>query len=149
MPASALTTPRRLICPMSRHFLPVLQPDPPAWLTTGLRKGSLFPVRAYFFSGLFSAFAASALGVLAATLGLACVFEFLETTTGFTCGAPLTAGLLAVLAACAFCETVLTDAGFSVVGSPLATVPVAALLAPALRGEGLVVAGVMFLLSAA
>src|SRR5271157_5490167 len=43
-PLSACTTPRRLIAPISRHFLPVLQPDPPAWLTTGLMKGSRLPL---------------------------------------------------------------------------------------------------------
>src|SRR5512141_2591513 len=43
-PLSAWTTPRRLIAPISRHFLPVLQPEPPAWLTTGLMKGSRLPL---------------------------------------------------------------------------------------------------------
>src|SRR5271154_2837299 len=50
-PFSERTTPRRLILPISRHFLPVLQPDPPVWFTTGLRKGSRLPFAAYLASG--------------------------------------------------------------------------------------------------
>src|ERR1700675_547915 len=50
-PLSARTTPRRLMAPISRHFLPVLQPEPPAWLTTGLIKGSRRPFAAYLLSG--------------------------------------------------------------------------------------------------
>src|SRR5271169_1816627 len=46
-PLSACTTPRRLMVPMSRHFLPVLQAGPPAWLTTGLMKGSRRPLAVY------------------------------------------------------------------------------------------------------
>src|SRR5271157_6052332 len=50
-PLSACTTPRRLMAPISRHFLPVLQPEPPAWLTTGLRKGSRRPFALCLLSG--------------------------------------------------------------------------------------------------
>src|ERR1700687_1333716 len=50
-PLSACTTPRKLMAPISRHFLPVLQPEPPAWLTTGLIKGSRLPFAAYLLSG--------------------------------------------------------------------------------------------------
>src|ERR1700676_1872924 len=50
-PLSARTTPRRLMAPISRHFLPVLHPEPPAWLTTGLMKGSRRPFAAYLPSG--------------------------------------------------------------------------------------------------
>src|ERR1700746_3086105 len=50
-PLSACTTPRRLMSPISRHFLPVLHPEPPAWLTTGLMKGSRPPFAAYLLSG--------------------------------------------------------------------------------------------------
>src|SRR5208337_5022101 len=39
------------MAPISRHFLPVLQPEPPAWLTTGLMKGSRRPFAAYLLSG--------------------------------------------------------------------------------------------------
>src|SRR5450759_3159206 len=46
-PLSARTTPRRLMAPISRHFLPVLQPEPPAWLTTGLMNGSRLPFALY------------------------------------------------------------------------------------------------------
>src|SRR5208337_960492 len=53
-PLSARTTPRRLMAPISRHFLPVLQPEPPAWLTTGLMKGSRLPFAAYLLSGASS-----------------------------------------------------------------------------------------------
>src|ERR1700730_8270834 len=40
------------MAPISRHFLPVLQPEPPAWLTTGLMKGSRLPFAAYLPSGM-------------------------------------------------------------------------------------------------
>src|SRR5271157_6000514 len=50
-PLSDRTTPRRLMAPISRHFLPVLQPEPPAWLTTGLMKGSRLPFALYLLSG--------------------------------------------------------------------------------------------------
>src|ERR1035437_4303607 len=50
-PFSERTTPRRLMAPISRHFLPVLQPEPPAWLTTGLMKGSRLPFALYLLSG--------------------------------------------------------------------------------------------------
>src|ERR1035441_7603254 len=50
-PPSPRTTPRRLIVPISRHFLPVLQPEPLAWLTTGLINGSRRPFALYFASG--------------------------------------------------------------------------------------------------
>src|ERR1700721_3246740 len=50
-PFSACTTPRKLMAPISRHFLPVLQPEPPAWLTTGLIKGSRLPFELYLLSG--------------------------------------------------------------------------------------------------
>src|ERR1700724_1127396 len=50
-PLSARTTPRRLMAPISRHFLPVLHPEPPAWLTTRLMKGARRPFAAYLPSG--------------------------------------------------------------------------------------------------
>src|SRR5450631_4277796 len=56
-PASDFTTPRRLIAPISRHFLPVEQPEP-FCCTTGLKNGSRLPLIAHFF--------ASGLGVLGA-----------------------------------------------------------------------------------
>src|ERR1700688_414592 len=59
-PASALTTPRKWICPISRHFFPVEQPEPPLCCTTGLKKGSRFPFIAhFFFSSAFGALGAS------------------------------------------------------------------------------------------
>src|SRR5271165_1370561 len=58
-PLSAFTTPRKLICPISRHFLPVEQPEPVGCCTTGLKKGSRFPFIAHFFSSGFGAFGAS------------------------------------------------------------------------------------------
>src|SRR5215471_15642676 len=65
MPLSDFTTPRSAICSMSRHFLPVLQPEPDPRLTTGLMKGSRLPVIEYLRSSCFSGLAASV--VLAAT----------------------------------------------------------------------------------
>src|ERR1700758_2422315 len=67
IPPSDLTTPFRLIWAISRHFLPVLQADPPMWLTTGLTKGSRLPVMAYFFS--FSCAGLSPIGPWACTTG--------------------------------------------------------------------------------
>src|SRR5579864_5076743 len=50
-PLSDFTTPRRLMAPISRHFFPVEQPEP-FCCTTGLKKGSRFPLIAHFFSSL-------------------------------------------------------------------------------------------------
>src|SRR5215813_9135330 len=36
--------------PISRHFLPVLHPEPPARFTTGLMKGSRLPLMLHFLS---------------------------------------------------------------------------------------------------
>src|SRR5580658_754377 len=87
-PLSDFTTPRRLICPISRHFFPVEQPDPVGCCTTGLKKGSRFPFIAHFFSSGFGGLEASAPIV---------------ATTGFSSGAILvvaaTAGLVAGAAA--------------------------------------------------
>src|ERR1700736_4036110 len=68
-PLSDFTTPRRLICPISRHFFPVEQPEPPACCTTGLKKGSLFPVIAHFLSSAFGCFGTSPF-LLASAAGL-------------------------------------------------------------------------------
>src|SRR5215469_11507616 len=85
MPLSDFTTPCKAICSMSRHFLPVLQPDPPCRFTTGLMKGSRLPVIEYFLSSCLSGLEASAsepagLAVPAAplTAGFAATF-----TSGF------------------------------------------------------------------
>src|SRR5215469_13207949 len=48
-PLSDFTTPRRAIALISRHFLPVEQPDP-CCCTTGLKNGSRLPFMAHFFS---------------------------------------------------------------------------------------------------
>src|SRR5882724_6712683 len=56
MPASAFTTPLRLIWPMARHFLPMLHPEPiMPRLTTGLRKGSRRPVKLITLGACFLA----------------------------------------------------------------------------------------------
>src|ERR1700677_564923 len=76
--------------PISRHFLPELQPEPLAWLTTGLMKGSRLPFAAYLVSGVVvgcsgSGFSpAPALATLAGEL-LFSVSDLLVTmTTGGT-----------------------------------------------------------------
>src|ERR1700679_1993926 len=86
-PPSDFTTPRRLICPISRHFLPVEQPEPVGCCTTGLKKGSRFPVIDHFFSSGFGVFCISpiclvpagfsspAILVAAGTAGLAAGME--------------------------------------------------------------------------
>src|SRR5579863_3795339 len=48
-PLSDFTTPRRLIPLISRHFLPVEQPEP-CCCTTGLKNRSRFPFIAHFLS---------------------------------------------------------------------------------------------------
>src|SRR5580658_9397420 len=92
-PPSERTTPRRLMAPISRHFLPVLQPEPPAWLTTGLIKGSRLPFALYLLSGTTDcslSFSPSALPATPATTA-ASLFGVgagagagAETTTGAT-----------------------------------------------------------------
>src|ERR1700687_5498120 len=87
-PLSARTTPRRLMAPISRHFLPVLHPEPHAWLTTGLMKGSRRPFAAYLPSGTtFSSLAApSALPeLLWAALAAAGGLLFGTVGAGFAC----------------------------------------------------------------
>src|SRR5712692_11772742 len=91
-PLSACTTPRRLIVPISRHFLPLLQPEPPAWLTTGLMKGSRLPFAVFLLSGTaccsLAAFSPSPFPVpLPATLAAAGGLLLGATTAGFR-GAP-------------------------------------------------------------
>src|ERR1700742_4114637 len=86
-PASDFTTPRRLIALISRHFLPVEQPEP-FCCTTGLKNGSRLPLIAHFLScglgccaaGVFSAGAAATVtsgagADFAATTVLGCSFE--------------------------------------------------------------------------
>src|SRR6476646_6802078 len=58
-PVSDLTTPRTLIAPISRHFLPVAQPEP-CCCTTGLKNGSLLVVVAHFFASGLGCFGTSA-----------------------------------------------------------------------------------------
>src|SRR5207302_2999414 len=103
-PVSDLTTPRTLIAPISRHFLPVAQPEP-CCCTTGLKNGSRLPVIAHFFSSGLARFGASATFTgTAATAGLAlaaitvlagcCLTSaFTGRATGFAAGA--FAGVLA------------------------------------------------------
>src|SRR5208337_4242429 len=84
-PLSACTTPRKLIAPISRHFLPVLQPEPPAWLTTGLMKGSRLPFALFLlvstacssawapsFCGVAAWLAATGVSSLGAAVGAGC-----------------------------------------------------------------------------
>src|SRR5208282_2253642 len=86
-PLSQCTTPRRLMAPISRHFLPVLQPEPPAWLTTGLMNGSRLPFAAYLLSGTTPSLPASPLSLLpGAAFALALSF------TGSSCWGAAAAG---------------------------------------------------------
>src|SRR5205807_7778250 len=84
-PASDFTTPRRLMFPISRHFLPVEHPEPPCCCTTGLKNGSRFPFIAHFFSsGLGCCLVASA--PLLAADGLAATeAAVLVSGVAFTC----------------------------------------------------------------
>src|SRR5208282_759658 len=93
-PLSDFTTPRRLICPISRHFFPVEHPDPAACCTTGLKNGSRFPVMAHFFSSGFG---------LAATSLLPSAALLLTPVLGVKGSAPLAwTGSLASITGCAF-----------------------------------------------
>src|SRR5208337_1788571 len=67
-PFSDFTTPRKLICPISRHFFPVEHPEPVGCCTTGLKNGSRLPLIAHFFSSGFGALGASALLLASAAL---------------------------------------------------------------------------------
>src|SRR5258705_13318666 len=72
MPASAFTTPLRLIWPMARHFLPMLHPEPIMLrLTTGLRNGSRRPVKLITLGAWFLAISGLFLS-LTATFCLGC-----------------------------------------------------------------------------
>src|SRR3979411_2919137 len=87
-PLSARTTPFRLMAPISRHFLPVLQFEPPAWFTTGLIKGSRRPFAAYLPSGTTcsSLGALCALPALLAAVGAAGGLLFGTVGACFPCG---------------------------------------------------------------
>src|SRR5579863_2329973 len=95
-PESDFTTPRTLIAPISRHFLPVEQPEP-FRCTTGLKKGSRLPFIAHFFSSalglaasaVFTGALATGPGLAATTVVLAGCFEscLAAATTGFATGA--------------------------------------------------------------
>src|ERR1700683_4536373 len=66
--------------PISRHFFPVEQPDPPACCTTGLKNGSRLPLIAHFFSS-----------------GGACLEASVFTgSAGFSATAGLTSGVAAI-----------------------------------------------------
>src|ERR1039458_3527402 len=87
-PLSTRTTPRRLMVPISRHFLPVLQPEPPAWLTTGLMKGSRRPFALYLLSGTTDCSAAASspaplLAMLPASAGASPLASSVRTAVGF------------------------------------------------------------------
>src|SRR3954462_5644538 len=138
---------------MSRHFLPVLHPEPPLCATTGLKNGSRLPRLEYslglsfsFSSGLSPAFACSLVSAFGSAAATALVVEvgfsfgILGTITltgvNFSAFGP---GFLAAsfgaglgLAAIAFAGTAAT-AGFAVSGAAgvadLATAGVAGFMA--------------------
>src|SRR5215468_5893595 len=135
MPLSDLTTPCKAICSMSRHFFPVLQPEPEEWFTTGLINGSRLPVIAYFLS--------SGLSFLAVSFSwLAAVASF-DGTTGtaaaFVAGAAEV--LAGVIAACTF-----AGAWFGLVNGVAVLVGTSftsGLLAAAFAGAAVTFAGVV------
>src|SRR5579862_3305551 len=96
-PESDFTTPRTLMAPISRHFLPVEHPDP-FRCTTGLKKGSRLPFIAHFFSSglglgaspVFTGALATGVGagLAATTVVLACCLgSCLAGVTGLAAGA--------------------------------------------------------------
>src|ERR1022692_1862549 len=104
-PLSAFTTPRKLICPISRHFLPVEHPEPLVCCTTGLKKGSRFPFIAHFFSSGFGGLGAATLLISPAGFSSAAILV-VATTTGFASGTAI--GLESAI----FATTGVTAAGF-------------------------------------
>src|SRR5208283_5013735 len=95
-PFSDFTTPRKLICPISRHFFPVEHPEPVGCCTTGLKNGSRLPLIAHFFS---SGFGASALLLASAALASA---EILVAAGAAALAAGFGAIALAATAGCFF-----------------------------------------------
>src|SRR5580700_10600633 len=103
-PPSDFTTPRKLICPISRHFFPVEQPEPVGCCTTGLKNGSRLPLMAHFFSSGFGALGDSAIlpasaalpspAIVAAATDLPAGFGALSLAATTGCGFP--AGLVAL-----------------------------------------------------
>src|SRR5579864_243200 len=91
-PLSDFTTPRRLIAPISRHFLPVEQPEP-FCCTTGLKKGSRLPLIAHFFSSL--GLGATAAGAFTATATGAGVAGAAILVTGEALACTLASALVA------------------------------------------------------
>src|ERR1700740_2732684 len=108
MPLSDFTTPCSAICSMSRHFLPVLHPEPIARFTTGLTKGSRFPVMAYFLSSRLSALGALSPDALASAADAGTAAAACAATFGVI-GLALAAGLGA--AACFIVTAALGAAG--------------------------------------
>src|SRR5579863_3209639 len=104
-PVSLFTTPRRLIAPISRHFLPVEHPEP-FCCTTGLKNGSRLPFIAHFFSSGLGVLAAIGLlkGSAAAFAAGAAAWAATATLAGASCLGAGAAGF----AACAF-----STAGFT------------------------------------
>src|SRR5208282_876151 len=108
-PASDRTMPRRLTVPISRHFLPVLQPEPLAWLTTGLMKGSRRPFALYLPSEAAGCSAASD-SPPSAWPPPAISFSW---SAGFAAGAGAGAGTAAGTATIAFNDPTCRRCGFA------------------------------------
>src|SRR5579871_1182991 len=110
-PLSDFTTPRRLMALISRHFLPVEQPDP-CCCTTGLKNGSRFPFIAHFLS--------SALG-LAGSAGFASAATALAGAAPFaSCLAATALGAAALATAVFASATFVAGAAFVVVATATA-----------------------------
>src|ERR1700740_2315870 len=134
-PLSDFTTPRKLMAPISRHFLPVEQPEP-FCCTTGLKKGSRFPLIAHFLSSLGLAASAALAGSAAAgfSAGTAAAAVLFWSLAGFAAAvvgfAPLALAVSVFVAGFAATRAdfeVVATAGFGVgAGLLLATVCTAA-----------------------
>src|SRR5580658_4984971 len=83
-PLSDFTTPRRLIAPISRHFFPVEQPEPPC-CTTGLKNGSRFPLIDHFLSSGLGSLAALFAGTSGALMDATSDLLSLELAACFGC----------------------------------------------------------------
>src|SRR5580692_6448495 len=133
-PLSECTTPRKLICPISRHFFPVEQPEPVGCCTTGLKKGSRFPFIAHFLSSGFGVLRASAtvlagFSSAAILLAPAAVAAGLAASTLAVATEADPAGFLGMNASCGFAvavEVAVTGAAATGLAATACTLAVAA-----------------------
>src|ERR1700683_1371275 len=128
-PLSDFTTPRTLICPISRHFFPVEHPAVVVCCVIGLKNGSRLPFIAHFFSSGFGGLAASALllgastGLVAATFAAAIAVLLGRKVLGAnaSCGFPALAGAATGFGPAGFAGDAATGLSACWAGTPAAS----------------------------